>query len=609
MTRTLLLLSLSLLATTASGADSAPPAGVDLAALEGWDIVVAEDAPASVLYASEELGSLLQQAAGIELPVVTETGRPEHHFFVGPSSALAASNVAFSTEGFGPEDLRIVIRDGNIALAGGQPRGTLYAVYQFLEDQVGVRFLTVDHTHVPPVGGWRVVGPLDRFYHPPLAMRWSYYGEINRNPAFAARKRVNTVTHDSKLGGTTGIVNINHSFYRQIPSQKYGKEHPEYYALVNGKRLSEVANDGYGTEPCLTHPDVLRIVTESVLEEIRAHPQRENISVSQNDNDKYCRCEDCAAIDQREGTPMGSLLTFVNAVAEAVAREHQEVKVGTLSYWYSRKPPKTIRPRPNVQIQLCSIECCLIHPINDPNCPKNVAFCRDLEDWGKICSNISIWNYNTNFTNYLLPCPNFRVLEPNVRFFVANEAKGVFMQAAGNALSAELSELRNYMISGLIWDPDRSGQDLMDEFITLHYGRAAPFVRRYVDLICDSAEASGLHRHCFARHASEYGLDESVAPRALTLFEKALAVAEDETVRKRVEKASIGAVRLALEPVWYASDPAKVSPEVLKTLEPLIRRFLGLCATYGVDRSAEHEAFGAARERLEKLLAPKEETP
>ena len=229
----------------------------------------------------------------------------------------------------------------------------------------------------------------------------------------------------------------------------------------------------YGNEPCLTNPDVLKIVTEAVLDEIARHPNAANVSVSQNDNNKYCQCPECTAIDQREGTPMGSLLTFVNAVADTVAQKHPDVKVGTLSYWYSRKPPKTIKPRPNVQIQLCSIECCVLHPINDPNCPKNVEFCRDMNEWGKICDQIYIWNYNTNFSNYVLPLPNLRVIAPNVRYFVANHAKGAFMQAAGNANGAELSELRAYLMSQLLWDPSRDGERILDEFIDLHYGRAA----------------------------------------------------------------------------------------------------------------------------------------
>lgn len=584
------------------------PRGVDLAGIGDWDIVVAESAPPSTAYAAEELQALIEKASGKRPPIRKATdgaeplGRADRHILVGPSPALAASPVGFPVDGLGPEEFRIVVRDDRIAIAGGEPRGTLYGVYAFLEDCLGVRFLTAEHTHVPPVGAWRVVGPVDRTYRPPLAMRWSYYGEINRNPAFAARMRVNTVTREARLGGRTGITNINHSFVAQIPSQKYGKEHPEYYALVDGKRLAPVQNDGYETEPCLTNPDVLRIVTAAVLEEIARHPENANVSVSQNDNDKYCRCEGCAAIDGREGTPMGSLLTFVNAVADEVAKRHPGIDVGTLSYWYTRRPPKTIVPRPNVQIQLCSIECCLIHSIDDPSCPKNVEFCKDFEGWGAISKNISIWNYNTNFTNYLLPCPNLRTIERNVRFFVANQAKGAFMQAAGNAWAAELSDLRNYIIANLIWDPSRSGERLLDEFVALHYGKAAPAVRRYIDVVHDAAEASGAHRNCFAGKAGDYGLGPEAAGEAMALFARAEELAETEDVRKRVEKASIGAYRLALDPIWYADDPSKVDADLLARLRPLAKRFLDRCAAHGVDRASEHEAFQVARERLERLF-------
>ena len=356
------------------------PEGVNLAAMQDWDIVVAEDASPSEKYAAGEFQTFFEQATGNHLEIRPATSRPDRHVFIGASPAMQASPVGFSTDGFGPEDLRIVVRNSHIAIAGGRPRGTLYGVYTFLEDCLGVRFLTTDHTYVPQSKEWRVIGPIDRFYHPPFGFRWSYYGETSAQPAFAARLRCNTVSDDPKLGGKTGVALIGHTFGTQIPTSKYGKEHPDYYALIDGKRLSQVSNDWEQTQPCLTNTDVLRIVTEAVLADLKANPQRENISVSQNDNDKYCRCPACAAIDAREESPMGSLLTFVNAVADEVAKSYPKVKVGTLSYWYTRKPPKTLKPRPNVQIQLCSIECCQIHPINDANCKKNRECCRDVDN-------------------------------------------------------------------------------------------------------------------------------------------------------------------------------------------------------------------------------------
>ena len=580
----------------ASAAFGQLPAGVNLAAMQGWDIVIAEDAIAGERYAAEEFRNFFADASGVELPIVTEVERADQHVFIGPSAAMRSSNVGFAVSNMGDEDSCIAVGDGNIAIAGGQPRGTLYGVYTFLEDYVGVRFLTHDHTHVPKIGKWRVVGPVTRIYHPPLEFRWSYYRENEVHPAFATRLRVNTITNDPKLGGKTGQTLINHSLYRHLPVSKYGAEHPEYFALVDGQRKLDIG--GGGPELCLTDPDVLTIVTESVLRDLAANPNARNISVSQNDNDKYCTCDNCAAIDEREGTPMGSLLTFVNAVADEVAKKHPDVMVGTLSYWYTRKPPRTIRPRPNVQIQLCSIECSIMHAIDDPTCRKNQEFCSDMDEWGKISDSIYIWNYDTNFRNYLLPCPNLRVIEPNVRYFVANNAKGVFMQAVYGTVSGELSDLRNYMMANLLWDPNRSGQKLMDEFLDLHYGSASPPIRRFINLVHDNAEASGLETNCFGP-ASYYAIDEKIAQAGLDAFAEAMELAgDDDAIRRRVEKASICAYRAAIEPIWEATDPSTVDPALAERMRPLVQRFIALCEQHNVTQSHEGAKFDVARNRI-----------
>lgn len=578
----------------------AQQSGVDLAKLGGWDIVIADDAIPSEIHAAEEFQSFLAQASGIQLPIVTTADRPDRHVLIGASPMLADAGLQVDVAAMGPEQLRIVVRDGLIAIVGGRPRGTLYGVYTFLEDYLGVRFLTADHTHVPRLAPSAVIAAVDRNYTPPLSFRWSYYGETNRSPMLAARLRVNTVRGDLKYGGTTGQSLISHTFGRQIPTSKYGQEHPEYFALRDGKRLSDVSDDWSQSEPCLTHPDVLRIVTDAVLAELEAHPDKENVAVSQNDNAQYCQCPQCQAIDDREGTPMGTLLEFVNAIADVVARQHPQVKVGTLSYWYSRTPPRTLKPRPNVQIQLCSIECCMLHPINDPACEQNVRFCQDMDAWGKLTSNIFIWNYNTNFTNYLLPCPNLRVIEPNIRYFVAHGAQGIFMQAAGNSTGAELSDLRNYVMANLLWDPTRSGQQLIDEFLDLHYGPAAPPIRQFINMYHDHCAARKIHRNCFGRGA-DYAIDDTIAQAALAAFSDALALAGSDVVKARVDKASICAYRAAIEPAWVL-PASELGADQVQTLRPLVKRLFELCAQFEVPMFSEGTTIDQAQQRLREQL-------
>jgi len=516
---------------------------LDLRDCRTWSIVVPPQAIASERYAAEEFRRLFREATSLDLEIRGEPVQDTGNVFIGHSPAMESSTVGFAVEDLGDEGLRLCIAPDNLAIAGGRPRGTLYGVYEFAERHLGVRFLTHDHTYYPTRRPRRI--PCETWtYVPPFSFRWSYYKENADRPEFAARLRNNTVTHDDRLGGVTPQDLISHTLHQFLPVSEYGREHPEYFALVDGQRRLDIG--GGGPEPCVTHPEVIEIVARRVIEALDQHPGRRNISVSQNDNDAYCRCDRCEELNQREGTPMGSHLAFVNAVAERVELKHPNVKIGTLAYWYTRKAPKTIRPRHNVQIQLCSIECSTLFALDDPACSKNRAFCEDMDAWSAICKDLWIWNYNTNFRFYDLPFPNLRVISPNLQYFLRNNVHGVFMQANGNGNTGELCDLRNYVLSRCLWNPDLDGWELAQEFCRLHYGLAGSTMIRYLDYLHDHALKAGFEPTCFPM-PYEVGIDPDSADSIFRLFQLALRKAENETVRSRVEKASIAADRALLE--------------------------------------------------------------
>jgi hypothetical protein len=294
---------------------------------------------------------------------------------------------------------------------------------------------------------------------------------------------------------------------------------------------------------------------------------------------------------------MGSLLSLVNTVAEAVEQEYPDVFVGTLAYNYSRKPPLSVRPRSNVQIQLANIECCQKHAVNDPNCPRNRTFCEDLRGWGRVSDNIYVWTYVTNFHNYLIPCPNLRAVGENIRFFQQNGVKGLFMQ--GPAPSAELAGLRNYVISNMIWDPTRHEDDLMAEFLQLHYRSAAPLIKEYIDMIHTAALASPDHPGCFGS-AAAYGFSQDTGYAGLEIMERAMELADDDMIRWRVEKASIAChaiiVDLVLGPAFQKvrerkkrrdETPFEIDASLAESMRPDLVRFLDLCARHEVPRVGE----------------------
>ena len=145
--------------------------------------------------------------------------------------------------------------------------------------------------------------------------------------------------------------------------------------------------------------------------------------------------------------------------------------VDTLAYRYTRKPPKTVRPRPNVIVRLCSIECNFREPLDHSS---NAAFAGDIAGWSKICQRLYVWDYTTDFAHYLQPHPNWFTLGSNVRFFANHNVRGLFEQGAYQSHGSEMSELRAWVLAQLLWNPRRDERALIDEFCRVTMDPAPP---------------------------------------------------------------------------------------------------------------------------------------
>ena len=179
------------------------------------------------------------------------------------------------------------------------------------------------------------------------------------------------------------------------------------------------------------------------------------------------------------------------------------------------------------------------------------------------------------------------------------------MQGSPSAHGNEWEDLRNYLLSNLIWDPARDGRTLKNEWLDLHYGPAAPPMRRWIDRLHDRAIASGMHCRCLGGSFSDYGLDESDARAGLAAIEEALRLAgNDKAVRNRVDKASIWAYRAAIEPIWHAKEGEKIDPALARRMRPLAKRFFELCQKHGVTRTTDiaRHTIGKYEKRLRGIL-------
>lgn len=493
-----------------------------------YGIIVAPHSCASERKAAQELCAYLKEISGVDF-FIDDKGNKTHHIYVGYNPTAPAFR---SLENYDADDEGFeYLYDGHdIFIWGGSNRGTMYGVFAFLEHEVGVRWLTSDCTHVPRLNTLKLRDGLHVKESPALTYRFNYSRDAIDDEIWCAHNMLNmqtrVVTND--YGGQTCYWGA-HTFQKLLPAQEYFNQHPEYFSLHNGHRI----NNG---QLCLSNPDVLRLVTERLLRYMKANPECWGYDVSQNDNKLYCECRDCQRLSRRYGGESGLMLWFVNQIAERVERDYPTKLIGTFAYEYTRRPPRGIRPASNVVIRLCDIECCFAHSLDE--CPRNRSFMNDLIAWQKITDKIFVWDYTVNFHHYHLPFPNFQHLGSNINAFCKNGVMGILELGAYDAQWSEFSELKQWLIAKLLWNPSQDVDALARQFINIYYGVASEEVWRYYRLVC-SLSNSTRHNDCHAEPDAEL-YNTAFRQEALRILRtaelKAAANASDTAILQRVRR-------------------------------------------------------------------------
>ena len=445
---------------------------------ERWTIVVPDRATPAENEAAGLLARYAHNITGIRLEILPEACAPaSERILIGNTTAglARAHELRIDQASLGPDGFAIrAVSDELVILAGlpdGSPAealGVVYAVSHLLETHCGVRFWAPGAIHVPSSPTLTLPADLAVDQSPEVWFRQVNYGPAN-DPDYRRWHKLDRVQEEV---GHLWAPRWVHSFFAHVSPDEHFDAHPEYFSLVGDRRTP--------SQLCLTNDEVFELVVQSFERTFEAHPGVEYISFSQEDNYDACACGPCAAIDAREGTQMGSLLTFVNRLAE----RFPDRVISTLAYQYSRKPPAQLEPRSNVSIMLCTIEEDRARPIAGS---ATSSFPADLAGWTALTNDIFLWDYEVQFASPVAPFPNLRTLGPNVRWFADAGVRHLFLQ--GNGLRTELAELRCYLLAKLAWDPDTDVEATTAEFLAGYYGPAAEHLDAYLDLLHDELEA------------------------------------------------------------------------------------------------------------------------
>lgn len=491
-----------------------------------YKIVISASASTSEKTAAKELQQYIEQMSGCLLPITNDLNTSSPRVIVGYNARLAlltgTMEPAANDESF---TYQTVGKD--LLIWGGSQRGTMYGVFAFLERELGIHWLTPKCTVLPTHHSWKL-RKLNHSEKPFLDFRYSNYFVASNVPQWSAHTRENmkwspTINEYGNIEAYWGA----HTMGEFVTTKEFFGSHPEYFCLRDGKRYG-----GYG-QLCLSNPEVLEVCKTRLMQFMRRNPNYRIYSLSQNDNFLFCQCDKCKAIEDQYGGHSGLIVWFVNQVADAVKQEFPDKFVGTFAYQYSRQPPTGIKPRENVVIRLCSIECCFAHPL-DAGCPQNEKFMCDLKGWAELAPHLFIWDYIVDYAQYIAPWPNFQVLGPNIKVFGDNKAIGVFEEAQYQSAGAEFDELKAWVVNQLLWNPEQDVDSLVSIFVKGYYGKAAPYVKEYYNL-CQSLVKPDLHYGIYIRENHEIYSDDFIL-KAFAILDKAKQAAESDNIREQVDR-------------------------------------------------------------------------
>ncbi|HOZ46697.1 MAG TPA: DUF4838 domain-containing protein [Candidatus Hydrogenedentes bacterium] len=517
--------------------------------------------------AAADLGLWLAEMTGVTFAVEREGAYTPsgHEISLGRTALLAQAKPEGVDTELGPEGYGIAVRDGALYLWGGDGRGVINAVYTLLEEDLGCRWYHRDSATIPQ-RPTLTFSPAPRTYTPVLEIRDPFYWDAF-HADWSLRNRTNAPSANvpDEWGGHVNYAAglFVHTYNRLVPPEKYFAEHPEYYSEIDGTRVAR--------QLCVTNPEVIEIAKQSVLEALRSDPNAELLSVSPNDGTGYCDCERCRALDEAEGSKAASALEFVNAMADAVRDEFPRVKISTLAYLDTVKPPKTIRPRDNVVIRLCTDRHAWAHEFQFLT---ETQECQEaLKTWADIGAKIHIWDYTVNFSHYSIPMPNMPIVSQNIRFLMDHNVNGIMLQGAYQSPGSARGPMRCWVWAKQLWDPSLNTRELMRDFTYGFYGEAAPPMAEYDELLWSTWELchmTALRRTGGIRYppTAEFLTAEFIAS-ASALFERAEDMASNEETLRRVQLAKLPVLYLKL---WRNEEYAAEFEQVSSEFEAIARR-------------------------------------
>ena len=484
-------------------------------------ILLRPDASERETQAAMEIQRCVLKSTGATLPAVSNPQETEGYVI---RLTLRAAKPSKSAEAF-----EVSVRNSGAEIAGNSPLGVYYGTCAFLEKAVGVRwYLPGPLGEIIPRHDVLVLPRMRLKERPSFPMRWVGQDE------WMLRNKQNRCED-----GFWIFPSIYHTQHALLSPSEYFDSHPEFFALIDGKR-----SNNPNAKLCYGNPETAQQVAKNMAAMLDADPGIDLISLSPTDGQMWCECDACRNMDE-EGVPKDMSksrrsLLFYNAVAQELRKTHPETKMLVGAYNVYNWPPqdKTIKADPMLNVIITHYEdYCMAHPVADRTCPPNERYVELIHAWQKRGCDVYFYEYYWKVNWMDLPWPIVHCIREDIPWYKKQGCKGLYTQYNEDCIWSLFPV--HYVAARLLWDTNTDVDAVLDDMYTDLFGEAAPAMKAYYE--CMEAQMAACPEH-FPGHGVSMGphvFTKDVRKELRQHLEEATAINTDSVVAQRLDKVGV----------------------------------------------------------------------